>query len=695
MSPSYRDLTDHSMRFADPFFLFALLLIGIPILIHFLQFKRYKTVYFSQVNFLKILIDETQKKNKLKQLLILLSRIMATALLVLAFARPYIPLQPGARVSSVNTVGIYIDNSFSMNGNTESGSLIEVARQKAIDLANSFQPGTNFFLLTNDPDNKHLLSLSREQFTNEVARIGISPARLRYSQAVSVLNRRQEAQFPRAGHSVYILGDFQANQADLDRMHTGELSSVFALPLSPVPTNNLRVDTAWLENPGRLQAQTEVMTLRISNQSKQSYHHVPVRLFVNDSLKAIQPVNLGPGEQIETSLTYRNLKEGFHFGKVEIDDYPIVFDNNLFVAYQVEKEVRALAVYNETEDAFRWLSKLFADDKQVTLTGMPANRLQLNQLAAYQCIYLLNLDNPGESLREALVHFCENGGSLVVFPGSDADLNSYNSLFGSLRGLRMVRKENAPKKMDQLNLNHPVFRDVFSRQYDRPSLPQISLSFRLERPDRELSTDLITCSDGTPALCEVPVESGRLYQFCFSLTAGASDFYRHALFVPVVYNLALHSYFPQTIQYAIEPGQTIVVKTNDAIDSEQLRLKNRQDGSEMQLPATAANGNQIRFATTELVHQAGFYDLHSGNKVVRALAFNYNRAESDTSFLKVEQLKLAAAEGGNHFSVVETSTANWLDSMHDARSVAGLWKFFAAAALLFVLTELLIIRFWK
>lgn len=62
------------MRFIYPSFLWALLFTAIPIIIHLVNLRRHQTVYFSNVNFLKKVKKETQRKSKLKQLLILCSR---------------------------------------------------------------------------------------------------------------------------------------------------------------------------------------------------------------------------------------------------------------------------------------------------------------------------------------------------------------------------------------------------------------------------------------------------------------------------------------------------------------------------------------------------------------------------------------------------------------------------------------------
>ena len=84
------------MKFLFPTFLFALFTIAIPIIIHLFSFRRYKTVYFSHVGFLKDIKKESQKKSRLKQLLMLLARILTIIFLVFAFSQPYIPTKNAA-----------------------------------------------------------------------------------------------------------------------------------------------------------------------------------------------------------------------------------------------------------------------------------------------------------------------------------------------------------------------------------------------------------------------------------------------------------------------------------------------------------------------------------------------------------------------------------------------------------------------
>jgi Na+/H+ antiporter NhaD/arsenite permease-like protein len=122
------------MKFLFPTFLFALFTIAIPIIIHLFSFRQYKTVYFSNVSFLKDIKKESKNKSRLKQLLILIARILTIIFLVFAFAQPYLPAATDAKKQPNQLIGIYIDNSFSMNALSENGQLLEIARNKRIEI---------------------------------------------------------------------------------------------------------------------------------------------------------------------------------------------------------------------------------------------------------------------------------------------------------------------------------------------------------------------------------------------------------------------------------------------------------------------------------------------------------------------------------------------------------------------------------
>ncbi|MEA4966867.1 MAG: BatA domain-containing protein, partial [Bacteroidaceae bacterium] len=89
--------------------------IAIPIIIHLFNFRRFKKVYFTNVKFLKEVEISTKKQNKIRNRLLLFTRILSIILLVLLFAQPFFPNKEEKLVEKgLNAVVVFVDNSFSM-----------------------------------------------------------------------------------------------------------------------------------------------------------------------------------------------------------------------------------------------------------------------------------------------------------------------------------------------------------------------------------------------------------------------------------------------------------------------------------------------------------------------------------------------------------------------------------------------------
>lgn len=683
------------MKFADPSFLYALALVLIPILIHFLRFKRYQTVYFSQVGFLKSLLQENKKKNNLKQLVILLSRCLAIAALVLAFARPYIPLNKTSEYTAGNVAAIYIDNSFSMNGQSEKGTLLDEAKLNAINLANSMPLGTRFTLLTNTPSPQNRILLSREQLLGAISKISVSPNPMSLSKVLRLTETNLEELSPKTSNKSYILSDFQKNFADFDELESSSSNVLYLMPFEHLTNDNLTIDSCWMDRPGRLASQPENLTVQISNHSAQNYNNVALRLSVNDSLKAIQTISIEAGKTIEAELTYNNLPQGIHYCQVELDDYPIVYDNSFYFSYSVQNQVKALAIGPEHEPALDWLQKLFATDEQVQLTTMYADRLQLSTLQNYSCVFLVGVQQLSNGFQKELVQFVANGGSLAVFPATAADLNSYNQFFQALDAPRFTQVDSTALKISTINQQHLLFRDVFNRPSSQPDLPFIRYSYRTQAPARSLSTAVLSNNDGSAALSEIPYQKGSLYQYNFPLNAESTNFYRHELFVPVIYNSALFSYSPQVLQYTIQPDQLIQLKLNqDVSPSASLSLQQHAANSAIQLAPNAIRNGMVRINPQNFIRQAGFYDLVHDAETIQALAFNYDRTESTAEYYSEDELESVIRDSKQLMVLFQANSNDWISQISNA-DVINLWRYFIGLALFFLVLELLVIRLWK
>ena len=156
------------MIFANPLFLWGLLALAIPVAVHLFQFRRYKKVYFSNVDRLSELRSESRRQSELRRWLVLLMRCLAIIFLVLAFAQPTLPGKGQSLHSGATVISVYLDNSFSMENSSSDGNQLEMAKEKAREIVSAYRQGDRYQLLSNTMSGDEFRWLNREEFLDAV-----------------------------------------------------------------------------------------------------------------------------------------------------------------------------------------------------------------------------------------------------------------------------------------------------------------------------------------------------------------------------------------------------------------------------------------------------------------------------------------------------------------------------------------------
>ena len=134
------------MSFLTPLFLIALAGLAIPVLIHLTRHERGKPLRFPSLMFLERIPFEEASRRRIRHWLLLAIRLAALALLVAAFARPFVR---GGRLASVGGPGpeevvILLDRSYSM----EFGDNWNQAVTQARAVAGGLRPQDRVSLIT-------------------------------------------------------------------------------------------------------------------------------------------------------------------------------------------------------------------------------------------------------------------------------------------------------------------------------------------------------------------------------------------------------------------------------------------------------------------------------------------------------------------------------------------------------------------
>jgi hypothetical protein len=682
------------MKFVHPEILWSLLALSIPIIVHLFNFRRFKKVLFPNVSFLKEIKQETQSKSKLKHLLILTARMLALTCLIFAFAQPYIPSTNSTQNAGDRAVSIYIDNSFSMEAENQDGRLLELAKNKALEIVNAYGPTDKFQLLTSDFEGRHQRLVSKEEMTELIQEVQVSPASRKLSEVVA----RQSDLLNKSGlpnKVAFEISDFQSNSTDVAAVASDTTISLRLVPTQGNRQGNVYIDSVWFASPVRQLNQPEVLYVRLGNTGDEDRENVPLRVDINGQQKSVASANLPAKSETDVAITFTNTEAGFKHGLVHADDYPIVFDDNYYFAFDVKPQIAVMNIAGKDLPKPDAVEAVFANDPFFKYTTTSESAIDYSLFNQQNFIVVNQLAALSSGLIAELQKFASNGGSVLVFPSSNCDYTSYNSLLASSNIGTLNAKMNIETKVNYVNYEHYIYREAFEKKEGNVELP-IAKSFNeLISPSSSNAEVLLKLQNGSPFLISAGYGEGKIYFASVSLDAAESNFTRHAFFPASLLRMAEYSQGNPPLAYTLGREEAILIHNVQLTGEATFKIKNIADGSELIPEHRNAGGNTEIFVHNNL-RNAGNYSLFAGEQTLAALAFNNSRAESENSVMPVADiLSEAQQQGWKNWSALDGEADSISKAATELENGKKYWYTMIVWALILLAVEVLLIKFWR
>jgi len=676
------------MKFVYPEFLYALFAIAIPIVIHLFNFRRFKRIYFSNVQFLKEVTQETQAKSKLKHLLVLLSRILAIIFLVVAFAQPFVPSKNAGLLSPKNKlIAVYVDNSFSMESVGEVGSLLDEAKIKAVEIVENHAVTDKFLVYNNAFNVGDQRLLTQTEAIEKIEALRISPQTKKlseiYSRSRDAINTTETS-----NKALYFVSDFQQSVADFDKIEQDSSINLFLVPIKATLTDNLFIDSCWFETPTHLLFQQEKLSVVIKNNSENDVENVAVKLFINNQLVTPASVSVKAKDQTTLSLNYQNKTQGIQQGKIELRDYPVVMDDIFYFSYSISNQLNVLNIYSNQPN--KAIASIYKTDSLFNFKSYNINQLDYSFIKISNLVILSDLDELNTGLIQTLKTFVDNGGSLLVFPSEKINFENYRELLSTLTVNYYTNLDTSDAKVREIAYNHPVYKNVFEKTNEpNLNLPFAYAHYVLSDFKTSYKNDILTLNNERAFLTEYKVEKGTVYLSTVGLNKTQSNFTNHALFVPTMYNIALLSQLQLPLFYTIGNNNVITINTNEKDNA--FHIKN--DNFDF-IPRMKNERNSTSIFVGNEITQAENYFLESASYKT-GLGFNYNRAESDLTCFDEEALIEQISKHSLNAQLIQTQNTTIKSVLNEIESGKKYWKICVILALIFLAAEIALIKLWK
>jgi len=672
------------VNFYYPLFLIAALSVAVPIIIHLFNFRKYKRVFFPDIRFLKSLQEQTKRHSQLKKLLILASRILCLLALVLAFAQPFTQneaaLQKGPRA-----VSIYIDNSFSMGIGKASVSLLDQAREKAKTVIESCASSDRIQLLTNDFSLPESRFLTKEEALQQLGTITLSP-RTREAGAIMEKQKRMLQTEPGKQPQLFFISDFQKNAFAADLETTDSIPKYF-IQVQPAQTNNVTIDTAYLETPTVLLNQPNPLLVQVRNTGDEAVS-TTLSLMVNNQLKSASSLSLKAGETKTEKISFTTATAGRQCMKIFLNDYPVNYDDTFYVAGKAGSNYAVLVINESGTNAY--LSSVFRPGQQFRADQELASAVRIQLLKNYTLIILNGVNTLSPSLQQALSEYVESGSSLLVFPAPQSATGNINEFLNRLASSQYGPSDTNRMMVSDYNRSHLIFSDLFTKTPENIELPVCFRHYVIQSAALSSEQKLFTFPNGDAFLSEFRCGNGKLYLCASSADQSSGNFPKSYWFLPLIYKMAYLNVSNPV--YALTIGKNAIMQIPNTKTGNE-NIYHVSDPSVDAIPEQRSTGNQVMLNLNQAIQKSGLYSVYlPGSSDTVFVGLNYNRNESELKYHQIDELKKNSKISKAHWSgdqvVMNAGWGQWQDGM-------PLWKVCIILALFFLLCESLLIRFMK
>ena len=661
----------------------------IPLILHLLNRKRRDVIEFSSLMFLRELEKKEMNRLKMRRLLLLLIRTLAVISIVLAFSRPTLRgYLPGSSVSTAAV--IVIDNSHSMRLKDRDDSLFDRTLTALSEIILTLNKQDKFAIIPTviDLDVRDDRSVWLKKENNAVDRITVTNGSSYLMNSVEE-GLKMLSTVEAANKEMFVLSDFQLSSGEngesaYDSMPPDVHYYLVEVKSDEVNYSVRKIDvvTKVLRNGGN--ASIDVI-LRSNSTERQD---VRVDLFLQG--KRVGQSTLSPvmGNDEKVSFVVPVSGHGFLEGFAEITEDALAADNRRYFYLYVPQQVNVLAIGSQTDLLFTLLalksySSASWNSNVKEITPLETDKVVMED---YDVILLTATSPNSEMLGKRLESFVRNGGGLLIFPGKDFDMETYNRLFAVRLGLPGIRgiietgdDIDSYLPFDFIDWGHPLFAGIFLTNNDAVSSPKVKKYYALN--DFKIGNDLISLKGNIPFLKEFRLGEGNIIMMLSAPLLDWNDFPLKGLWVPFVsrsveYSMTGHSAFSDTVQVgnklSFDLSLNEVEKNLDLVTP---------GGIKYDLLPAEKGGRLI--AEFEETYAPGSYFLRADGEKIALKTVNVSEEEiAPEKDLDFYYRKFDTAD------VSRSSPSEIKSDIIESRLGVELWRYFAFLALLLLIAEM-------
>lgn len=514
------------MVFGQPHFLWALVLLLIPIIVHLLQFKKQNVYYFPGVFRLIEILKVSERKRNIKRWLILASRLLAFLFLVLYFADPKWENETQSTANTSRKYVVFIDASPSMHINQNGDIPLQDAKNKAIEWVSRLSENTEIMVVHD------LNQVSSNQWNSK-------------ANAINAIRSIQKITFPYSIKQIYQSLEPALNSNQMQSLNWVIFTDAYldffeglkTLPSNKSLVNIVKVKSTKIVNyaldSASLNATAQKLRVRVSRNSSdgslsaisstiESESLIVLKLIVDGKVQSLKNIEWEENE-LTKWVEFEMIQAAANGYKFELSDDEFTADNVLY-AHLPNRVTRKVTWAENT--GIPSLEKLIKIQPNYFEKIESRNPDEIDQ--SLSAVFSLNTIRDWSQIES----WVKNENRVVIYPNSGGLEKLFN-------GKWIVANKNELRLSAQ-GLNEPMFRSAFEEDVKNEALmPSIKRYFELDEKEKSNVQVHLSLSNGEPFLISRNMNSSVVFAFLSDSKNGLKDFEKSTWFTPILTELLL------------------------------------------------------------------------------------------------------------------------------------------------------------
>jgi hypothetical protein len=474
---------------------------------------------------------------------------------------------------------------------------------------------------------------------------------------------------------LYLISDFQKSSFDpLD--FSDSSTQVVLVPIQAKNEANVTIDTVYFDSPVILPNQANQLNVDLKNYGNEGYDELLVKLLNGDQLISSTTVSIDAKGRTKVYFQVDPASLRSSELMIEINDYPVVFDNEYYLAFPGYEKPSIYYVYGQTSNPN--IESVYANKKLFNFFSYQQGAIDFSQISKADLLILEGF----EAIPDWIYNLPATTTKLII-PAIGINEASYSRYLG----VRISPSSDS----SVLNLNLPdesvdFFTSIFENFESNADFPSSRIFYQVNGPFRPILKD-----DFNRVFLGNSSTNNALYFFTTPLENRYTNFLSHSLFLPVFYRIAQSSnQSDEPLYYTLNQSQ-LSFSINQSL-SKDLRVKGPMGTF---IPNRNLVGQNLTLELPPDDIQPGFYYVLNGNDTLKVFALNLDDSESNLATFSTESLGELFPNQPNLTILQTDSSLDFAQKIERSGTSDDLWKLMLVLSCLFLLAEVLLVRFYK